>query len=138
MNSSAQQCSFKLTTTSNIESVNNEGRIYFIEILNKSNEEMEINLSVSNDNTGTNPDKTESKNNVKLNSKIINEEGQEITGTLKLKANESIKFQVKLSVPEGTQIEHWNKILLIATSEKCTDYTSSLSLFTFIPNPAEK
>ena len=138
LSSSAQKCSFSLTATNNIESVNNEGRIYFMEIQNKGNEEMDINLSFKNNNLGKNPDETNSKENVNLDAKFLNEDGQEMKGILKLGSNELLKFQVKVSVPSGTPIEHWNNLLIRATSDKCVDYSNSYTLYTFIPNPNEK
>jgi hypothetical protein len=137
LNSSAQQCSFKLTTTSNIESVNSQGRTYFVQLQNNSNDKVEINLTVSNSNTGKNPDATDTRNNVSLNAVVLNETGQEITGTVELQPNEILKLQVKVSVPAATPIEHWNSMLLNASSDKCVDSSSSLILYTFIPNPAE-
>jgi hypothetical protein len=137
LNSSAQQCSFNLTTSSNIESVNSQGRTYFVQLQNNSNDKVEINLTVSNSNTGKNPDATDTKNNVSLNAVVLNEAGQEITGIIELQPNEILKLQVKVSVPSATPIEHWNSMLLYASSDKCVDSSSSLILYTFIPNPAE-
>ena len=138
MSSYAQNCAFKLTTTDNTQSVNKEGRIYFIQLQNNSNEEMVTNISVSNHNKDNNPDKSDKGNNVSLNAKILNEDGTEIMGSVHLKPNEMLKFQVKVTVPEGTPIKHWNSMLLKATSDKCSDYSSSLILYTFIPNPGRK
>jgi hypothetical protein len=138
LSSIAQQCSFKLTTTDNTQSVNKEGRTYFIQLQNNSNEEMVMNLNVSNHNKEINPDKTDKENNVKLNAKILNEDGTEISGSVQLKPNETLNFKVKVTVPEGTPIKHWNNMLLKATSDKCTDYSSSLILYTFIPNLEER
>jgi hypothetical protein len=137
LRTSAQQCSFKLSTTDNIESVNDEGRTYFIQLQNNSNEQIGINISVSNNNTGNNPDQTISNNNVTLNAQILNENGQEIIGSVQLNPNEILKIQVKVTVPVGTPFKHWNSILLNASSAICTDYSSSLILYTFIPDPSE-
>jgi hypothetical protein len=138
LSSYAQKCSFKLIATDNIQSVNNEGRTYFIELQNNSNEEMEIHLNISNHNKEKNPDETDKLNNVNLNATIINEDGKEIKSSVQLKPNELLKFQVKVTVPVGTPIKHWNSLLLRASSDKCADYSSSLILYTFIPNPNEK
>jgi hypothetical protein len=138
LSSYAQQCSFKLTTTSNIESVNKEGRTYFIQLQNNSNEEMKINISIINHNKEKNPDETDKVNNVNLNANILNEDGTDISSDVLLRPNEILKFQVKVTVPEGTPIKHWNSLLLKATSDKCVDYSSSLILHTFIPNPEER
>jgi hypothetical protein len=99
---------------------------------------MKINISVSNHNKEKNPDKTDNINNVNLNADIFSEEGKEITDNIQLKPNEMLKFQVKVTVPEGTPIKHWNNLLLKASSDKCADYTSTLILYTFIPDPEEK
>jgi hypothetical protein len=138
LSSYAQKCSFKLIATDNIQSVNNEGRTYFIELQNNSNEEMEIHLNISNHNKEKNPDETDKLNNVNLNVTIINEDGKEIKSSVQLKPNELLKFQVKVTVPVGTPIKRWNSLLLRASSDKCADYSSSLILYTFIPNPNEK
>jgi hypothetical protein len=138
LSSLAQSCAFKLTTTSNTESVNKDGRIYFIQLQNNSSEEMVMNLNVSNHNKENNPDKTDKVNNVSLDAKILNEDGTEIMGSFQLKPNEMLKFQVKVTVPESTPIKHWNSLLLKATSDKCAEYSSSLILYTFIPNPDEQ
>ena len=138
LSSTAQQCSFKLTTTDNTESVNKEGRTYFIQLQNNSNEEMVTNISVTNHNKENNPDKTDKVNNVNLNATILSEDGKEIAGKVQLKPNETLKFQVKVTVPEGTPLKHWNNMLLKATSDKCADYTSTLILYTFIPDPKER
>lgn len=137
-NSSAQKYSFNITAKNNIESVNKEGRIYFLEIQNNTKEEMEVKLSIFNKNAGKNPDETDSRNNVYLTASFLNEEGREMEGKVVLKANGLLKFQVKVTVPEGTPIEHWNTLLVNAVSDKTTSYSSSLILYTFIPNPEEK
>jgi hypothetical protein len=138
LSSTAQQCSFKLTTTDNTQSVNKDGRIYFIQLQNNSNEEMVMNLNVSNHNKEINPDKSDKESNVNLNARLLNEDGTEITGSVQLKPNEILNFKVKVTVPEGTPIKRWNNMLLKATSDKCTDYSSSLILYTFIPNLEER
>ena len=135
---SAQECSFSLTATNNIESVNKEGRIYFIQIQNNGKEEMKIELSASNTKPMSNPDKSDSTKNVKLDAKILNEDGKEITEKVTLKPNELLKIQVKVTVPAGTPYGVWNNLLLKASSDKCNNYSTSLVLFTFIPNPDEK
>jgi hypothetical protein len=133
----AQECSFNLTAKNNVESVNKEGRIYFIEIQNNSKVEMAISLSVLNKNADKNPDKTDSTNNVKLNAEILNGDGQAIKELIKLGSNELLKFQVKVTVPVGTPFGYWNNLLLKATSDSCNSYSISLTLYTFIPNPDE-
>jgi hypothetical protein len=138
LSSSAQECSFTLTAKNNIESVNKEGRIYFIEIQNNSKELMAINLTVLNKNSIENPDKTDSTKNVKLNAEILNGDGQEIKDAIKLISNELLKFQVKVTVPAGTPFGYWNNLLLKATSDNCNNFSTSLTLYTFIPNPDEK
>ena len=137
LRTSAQQCSFKLSTTDNIESVNDEGRTYFIQLQNNSNEQTGINITASNSNTGNNPDASDSKNNVTLSAQILYENGQEINGLVTLAPNELLKFQVKVTAPVGTPIKSWNSLLLNASSALCTDYSSSLTLYTFIPDPSE-
>jgi hypothetical protein len=138
LSSSAQKCSYSLIAKNNIESVNNEGRIYFMELQNNSNEIIAINLSVSNKNSGKNPDQTGIMNNVNLNAKFLTEEGQEIKSTIKLGPNELFKFQVQVTVPAGTPTERWNNLNISATSNNCDGSTTSLVLYTFIPNPDEK
>jgi hypothetical protein len=135
---STQKCPFNISAKNNIESVNKEGRVYFLEIQNNSNDEMEINLTVINDNSVKNPDESDGNQNVNLIAKLIYEDGTEIKGMLKLKSKELSKFQVKVSVPTGTPFGHWNNLLVSATSNKCKDHTQSLMLFTFIPNPDER
>lgn len=137
MSSHAQECSFTLTALNNIESVNKEGRIYFIEIQNNSKADIDVNLSIRNKNSENNPDKTDSTKNVNLSAKILDEDGQEIKDMIKLKSNELLKFQVKVTVPSGTPYGHWNNLLLKATSDKCNNFSTSLTLYTFIPNPNE-
>jgi hypothetical protein len=140
MGSFAQDCAMILTAKNNIESVNNEGRIYFIILQNKSNEDISVNLSVTNTKTSSekNPDKTSPIYNVDLNARILNTDGKEIDGKIILSAKQVLEFQVKVSVPIGTQINRWNNLLLQASSDKCVNYSTSLVLYTFIPNPEEK
>jgi len=137
MISAAQECSFTLTAKNNIESVNKEGRIYFIELQNNSKAEMAVNLYALNKNTDKNPDKSDSTKNVKLDAEILNGDGQAIKGSVKLNSNELLKFQVKVTVPVGTPFGVWNNLLLKATSDSCNYYSTSLTLYTFIPNPDE-
>ncbi len=133
-----KKCSFSLKADNNIESVNSEGRVYFLELQNNSNDAIEIALAVKNENTGKNPDDTESTMNVNLNAKLFYEDGSEIKYLLKLKPNEIQKFQVKVTVPARTPFGHWNNLIVSAVSDKCKDNTQSLTLFTFIPNPDER
>jgi cytoskeletal protein RodZ len=138
ISSSAQECSLALTAKNNIESVNEEGRIYFITLQNNSSEAILLNLSVANANSGNNPDETSSFDNVKVNARIMNAEGQEMSSKIKLEPKQLLEFQVKVTVPEGTPIKRWNNLLLKASSDKCHNYSTSLILYTFIPNPEEK
>jgi len=135
---SNQKCSFSLKSDNNIESVNSEGRVYFMELKNNNNDVIEIALTVKNDNSGKNPDETESKKNVNLNAKLLYEDGSEIKGMLKLRPNEIQKFQVKVSVPAGTPFGYWNNMIVSAVSDNCKENAQSLMLFTFIPNPEER
>jgi hypothetical protein len=137
-NISAQDCSFSLTAKNNIESVNDEGRIYFITLQNNSNEEIDVKLSVGNHNSDRNPDQTGSRENVNLTAKLLKTEGQEFNGMVKLLPKKPFEFQVKVTVPTGTPINHWNHMQLIAASDKCDGYKSQLTLYTFIPNTEEK
>jgi hypothetical protein len=138
LKSSAQDCSLVLTAKNNIESVNDEGRVYFITLQNNSSEAILLNLSVTNNNSGKNPDETSSIDNVKLNARILNTEGQEMTSKIKLVPKQLLEFQVKVTVPVGTPIKRWNNLLLKASTDKCNNYSASLILYTFIPNPEEK
>jgi hypothetical protein len=136
--SSAQKCSFSLVAKNNIESVNNEGRVYFMELQNNSTQETEITLTVANVNSGTNPDQSTAINNVNLSAEILYEDGQKINGKVVLKSNELLHFQVKVTVPEGTPFDHWNNLAVNASSDTCDAFPSSLTLFTFVPNPEER
>jgi hypothetical protein len=137
---SAQKCSFSLIAKNNIESVNNEGRIYFMEIQNNKIEELDLNLSVTNSNSGENPDMTASGNNVNLNAELLYEDGQKIKGKVILKSNELLRFQVKVTVPAGTTYNRWNNLVINASSDNCdaSSSSSSLTLYTFIPDPEER
>ncbi len=138
LSSLAQDCSLALTAKNNIESVNEEGRIYFITLQNNSSEAILLNLSVANANSGNNPDETSSFNNVKLNAGIMNSEGQEMSSKIKLESKQLLEFQVKVTVPAGTPVKRWNNLLLKASTDKCKNYSTSLIIYTFIPNPEEK
>jgi len=135
---SAQKCSVTLIAKNNVESVDKGIRVYFMEIMNNEKEEIEIFLSATNSNSGKNPDNTDSRENVNLDAKIFYNNGNEIKDKIKLKSNELLEFQVKLVVPKGTSIEHWNNTLVSVFSEKCKNYSTSVTLYTFIPNPEEQ
>ncbi len=136
--SSAQKCTYNISVKNNIESVNKEGRIYFMELQNNSGDEIEVKLSVFNKNSEKNPDNTNTKNNVFLTANFLTEAGNDFEGKLVLKPYELINFQVKVTVPSGTPIERWNNLLVNAISDKCPSYSPSLTLYTFIPNPEEQ
>jgi len=138
LNASAQQCFFHLSTADNTESVNKEGRTYFVELQNKGNEVANINLTVLNSNAEINPDKTDNSKNVNLTATILSEDGLTILNNVQLQPNQILKFLVKITVPVGTSIEHWNSMLLKATTDLCPDYSSTLKLHTFIPNQNDK
>ena len=89
-------------------------------------------------NSGKNPDETSSVDNVKLNAGIMNAEGQEMSSKIKLEPKQLLEFQVKVTVPAGTPVKRWNNLLLKASTDKCNNYSTSLILYTFIPNPEEK
>jgi hypothetical protein len=136
--SNAQKCTYNISVKNNIESVNKEGRVYFMELQNNSSDEIEVKLSVFNKNSEKNPDNTATKNNVFLTATFLNETGNDIEGKLVLKPYELLNFQVKVTVPAGTPIERWNNLLVNAISDKCPTYSPSLTLYTFIPNPDEQ
>ncbi|OFX23240.1 MAG: hypothetical protein A2033_04130 [Bacteroidetes bacterium GWA2_31_9] len=131
-----QSCKISISSKNNIESVNKNGRIYFMTITNNSNHDLVITLFTSNNNTENNPDGSEGRHNVKLNSKLTNNNDVELD-KISLKSNETFEFKVNVTVPLGTQIEHWNIISVKAITDECVDYSTSFNLFTFIPNPNE-
>jgi hypothetical protein len=133
LGSSAQNCSLTLTAKNNIESVNSEGRVYFMVLKNNTSEGIDVNFTASNDNTGNNPDASDGSNNVILNASILNKNGVALTGNVHLASNETFEFQVKVTVPSGTLVNHWNNTLLSVSSNKCLNYSTSINLFTFIP-----
>lgn len=135
--SSSQNCDVKILAKNNIESVNNEGRVYFLTIQNLSNEKVTLMLSASNFNSGKNPDESESTLNVALTATILSETGDALE-KISLGPNEIVNFQIKISVPQNTSVERWNSMSIIATSGKCPEYSSSILLYTFIPDPEEK
>ena len=135
-NISAQNKSLILTSHNNIESVNNEGRIYYMELRNNNDFDSEVDLSISNYNKDLNPDKTSAKDNVILNAKFLTDEGVELSNHIMLKSKEVLKFQIRVTVPDLTPVEKWNSLLVNAKSKN--NLETSLQLFTFIPNPTEK
>jgi hypothetical protein len=135
LSSFAQNCSVTIAAKNNIESVNKEGRVYFVTLQNNTGEDIALNLSVANYNSEKNPDGTSTKENVKLTASLLNSEGKIMGNKVNLSAKELKAIQVKITVPSGTPIEHWNNMILTATSDKCLKYTSTLVLFTFIPDP---
>ena len=136
--SSAQDCSLTLSAKNNIESVNEEGRVYFITLQNNGNEALAVDLSVLNRNSEMNPDQTPSTFNVSLTSEILNSTGKAISGKINVAPKEIMEFQVKVTVPQGTPINRWNHLLLKAATDKCSGYESTLTLYTYVPNPEEK
>jgi hypothetical protein len=133
MSSSAQNCSLTLTAKNNIESVNSEGRVYFMVLQNNTSEGIDVSFSTTNNNIGNNPDASDGINNVILNAAILSNNGLALTGNIHLASNETFEFQVKVTVPAGTPVNHWNNTLILASSDKCLNYSTSLNLFTFIP-----
>jgi hypothetical protein len=134
----AQNCKVSITAENNIESVNSEGRIYFMELQNSGNQDLSLALSVVNNNSCVNPDQTQGNSNVNLNAQILTEEKQLIVGNILLKSNDVYKFLVKVTVPKGTSINHWNCSEVKAISDACPDMSVSLILNTYIPNPEEQ
>jgi hypothetical protein len=132
---SSQHCSFTVTSLNNIESVNADGRIYFIQLKNNSNEGVIVGLSVVNNNLGKNPDSTSCSTNVQLTAQLINSAGQRLPDHISLDPNAQFSFQVKVIAPVGTLLEHWNKLLLKAVADKCPGYMATVDLYTFIPRP---
>jgi hypothetical protein len=137
-NSSAQSCSLTLSAKNNIESVNDEGRVYFITLQNNGNEAISVDLSVLNRNSEMNPDQTPTTFNVSLSAEILNSAGKAINGKINVAPKELQEFQVKVTVPQGTPINRWNHLLLKAAADKCSGYESTLILYTYVPNPEEK
>jgi hypothetical protein len=135
LSSSAQVCSLTLTAKNNIESVNADGRVYFIVLQNNTADGIDVTFSTVNYNIGANPDASDGSNNVILNAAILDKNGVAMTGSVHLAANETFEFQVKVTVPAGTQIDRWNNTMLTAASDKCANYSTTLNLFTFIPTP---
>ncbi|MEI6853887.1 MAG: hypothetical protein WCL06_13660, partial [Bacteroidota bacterium] len=59
-------------------------------------------------------------------------------GKLSVAPKEFMEFQLKVTVPQGTPINRWNHLLLKAATDKCSGYESTLTLYTYVPNPEEK
>jgi hypothetical protein len=131
----AQDCKVIIKAENNIESVNTEGRVYFMELQNSGDQDLSLALSVVNNNSCVNPDQSQGNSNVNLNAQIMTVDKQLIVGEILLKSNESYKFLVLVTVPEGTSINHWNCSEVKAISNECPALSFSLILNTYIPNP---
>jgi hypothetical protein len=134
----AQDCKVFITAENNIESVNSEGRTYFMELQNSGSQELNLVLSVVNNNSCVNPDQSSGNSNVNLNAQIMTVDKQLIVGNILLKPNEVYKFLVLVTVPEGTPINHWNCSEVKAIPDECPDLSFSLILNTYIPSPGEQ
>jgi hypothetical protein len=135
VSSTAQKCSLTLTVKNNVESVNSEGRVYFMVLKNNEAEGIDVKFTLANNNTGDNPDESKCNSNVNLVAAVLDTEEKPLKGSLRLKPNETVEFRVKVTVPANTPLERWNKTLVRAYSEKCPNYSASLVLYTFIPVP---
>jgi hypothetical protein len=134
----AQECKVIIAAENNIESVNSEGRIYFMELQNSGDQDLNLALSVVNNNSCVNPDQTSGSSNVSLDAQILTEENQPIVGNILLRSKEVYKFLVKVTVPAGTLINHWNCSEVKAISDECPDFSVSMILNTYIPSLEEQ
>jgi hypothetical protein len=133
----AQDCKVFITAENNIESVNSDGRTYFMELQNSGSQDLSLLLSVVNNNSYVNPDQSSGTSNVNLNAQLVTIDKQPIVGNILLKPNEVYKFLVLVTVPAGTLVDHWNCSEVKAISDQCPDLSFSLILNTYIPSPGE-
>ncbi len=134
----AQSCELTLGVSNNIESVNEDGRVYFLTISNKTASEVAVTIALDNVSRVKNPDESSNSNNVSLNATLLDSNGQPASASLVLSSGASLDFQVKVTVPARTPLNRWNQILVSATSSQCPAQTSELILYTFIPDLSQE
>lgn len=134
----SQECKLRLTALNNIESVNQEGREYFIDLINDGDKQVKVELAISESSSGSNPDGTAAfNNNVSLPAEILNEKGVVIKPSVELQAKTTKRILVKVTVPEGTRTERWSSHLVTAKSQECEAGIASIVLYTFVPGSGE-
>lgn len=130
----SQDCQAIITVKNNVESINTDGRIYFMELKNTGLNDLSLSFSVENNNTCVNPDNTPGSSNVNLNAAVLTEDNNPIVEKIVLKSLTSFKFLVHVTAPENTPINHWNCCELKAISDECPDMPTSMILNTYIPD----
>lgn len=138
----AQSCNSELSISNNRDARSaseNDPTQFQLEIINNSFSSQSYYIEVVNfDGTfkikGEEPARLSSNNN--LNVSVLQNNTQ--NNTISVPARSTIIFQVSVSVPIGTPVNHWGGLKVKAISDACPDGAISALLKLFVTDPSEE
>ena len=138
----AQSCNTELSVSNNRDTRSaseNDPTQFQLEILNNSFSSQSYHIEVVNfDGTfiikGEKPARLKSNNDLNVSIYQNNSQNNRIT----VPARSTIIFQVSVSVPIGTPVNHWGGLEVKAINSACPDGTVSALLKLFVTDPSEE
>lgn len=121
----------------NSKNVSLEGSAYRMVITNNGNTTDTFVLSSKDiNNTCTNPDGSSNAGNIDLNYEFLDSNNNKIT-SITLNAGETYNFLVSVAVPNGTAVNKWSCVEIVASSTNCENYSSSTNLQSMVIDPSQ-
>jgi hypothetical protein len=110
---------------------------YLIQVENKGSSSVNLALSVQNQNQNCqNPDNSSNANNVELTLELLDATTNQPVNSATVAPGAMLTFLVKAVAPQNTPIKKWSCQVLKVIPSNCQAVT--LTLFTYVPNPASE
>ncbi|GHC61632.1 hypothetical protein GCM10008083_28540 [Ulvibacter litoralis] len=137
----SQSCNVELSVEKNrnTKSADESGAEFWMVLKNTSSSSASYDLSaLSLEESCATKNKMTSAANVKLDVNILSQESNSLAGKgISLKAGQTYKFKVFVTVPKGTKYGTWSCIEVKAKSSACKQDINGTMLRVFVPDPSE-
>lgn len=131
------KATFGVEKNRNYGNTTKDGARFTLVITNEGNSTDVYNLTAANVNGScSNNDESSTSKNVNLNSSFVDKNSAKIT-SIEVPPHSTVKFSVRLTVPQGTPYNRWNCTQINATSSNCTNYAVNTVVHTIVNNPSE-
>lgn len=136
----AQTCEsvFKVEKDRNFRSVDQDGTTYWLSLTNLSSFQktytVDLTDLVSPCNNNIHP---MTGPNVSLELEVLDENSNPIGTQINVAAGQTYRFQINVSVPDGTTLERWSCVEVKVNTNNCVN-TLSTNLSIYVPDPSQE
>ncbi len=136
----AQNCKASLSVEKdrNFKSADQDGASFVLILENKSNSSATYTINTRNLETACYGKNKPSASNVSLQAALSAYDSILIADNeISLEGGEEVKFEINVTIPEGTPINSWSCIEVEAIPQSCASPPIKTTLSVFVPNPSE-